>query len=471
MDVVRAGQVIAELAVEYVSSTRASCRIVTATSPPAIGDSARFRAAAPATEPAPAPAPAPDAAPAARRPNATGRARRAAPLRGRVGARYFATHFSGAPAITQPALDVRLDGQSLGGSPLGITVDIRAHRTRRAGDAASGSTRVYQAALHLDGAAGPGRLTVGRQFATALSPVGLFDGVSADYTWRHTGAGLFAGNQPDAADFGFSNAIREYGAWFRLHNATGDRAIWSLTTGAIGSYTKGEVNREFLYAQGQFVNRTVSLFAAQEVDYNRGWRAVAESTTTTPTSTFITGRVALGPWVSVNGGYDNRRSVRLYRDFVSPELEFDDSFRRGRWAGAQLAAGHVQASVDARSSRGGASGASDSWTASAALLRLTRLGIGLRARTTRYTGTQADGALRSAAVEVQPWGRFRMDVTAGERSDGRPLDGAAPVTLRWVGADFDTGLGRSWYLTLSMYRERGADGRMLQSFGSLSYRF
>ena len=280
VDVYRSGSAIAQLAVEFVSSTRASCRIVSSTRAPAVGDSVRFLASArPADSPAPVAAQSSASAPSpVRRGN----------LRGRLGARYFVTSFSASGnALSQPALDARLDGQELGGSPLGLTLDIRTHRTRRSGEAtgAPGSTRVYQAALHLD-RVGPGRLTIGRQFATALSPVGLFDGLAADYTWTHTGAGLFAGSQPDAAHFGVSGTIREYGAWFRLHNAPGDRGIWSLTTGAIGSYTQGEVNREFLYLQGQYVNRAFSLFAAQEMDYNRGWRAEAESTTTTPTSTW-----------------------------------------------------------------------------------------------------------------------------------------------------------------------------------------
>jgi hypothetical protein len=42
---------------------------------------------------------------------------------------------------------------------------------------------------------------------------------------------------------------------------------------------------------------------------------------------------------------------------------------------------------------------------------------------------------------------------------------------RWIGVDFDTGLGRSFFATLSAYRESGAAGRMTQLFGSISYRF
>ncbi len=466
VDVVRRGTVIAELAVEFISSTRASSRLVRSTELPVVGDSARFTPAVAPKAPVVAAGGAGAITPS--------RSRSTGALRGRFGLRHFSTSFSSSPggSISQPALDARLDGQMLGGTPLGLTVDVRAHRTRRAGDPSSGSTRVYQAAVHLDGAAGPGRITMGRQFATALSPVGLFDGVSADYTWKHTGAGLFAGAQPDATDFGLSGDIREYGAWFRLHSTPAARGSWSLTTGAIGSYAKGDVNREFAYLQGQYVNRAFSLFAAQEVDYNRGWRAEVESTTTTPTSTFVTARLALGPAVSVNAGYDNRRSVRLYRDFISPELEFDDSFRQGAWAGTQVSlGGHFQAGFDARSSRGGPGGSSESWTASTGLTRLTPLGLGVRARATRYAGTMLEGELQSASVEMQPGGRFRLEMSAGSRKDIRPQDGMAPAALRWLGADFDTGIGRSLFFTLSTYREMGPEGRMVQYFGSLSWRF
>ena len=474
VEVVRGGLVIAELTVAYVSSNRSSCTIVRSSQSLAIGDSARFTAIVPRAATAGMASATPDASSASTprtAPRSTGS------LRGRIGARYFQTRYqsSVSSSVTQPALDVRIDGQQLGGTPLGLTIDVRANRTRRATQSSqnqAADTRVYQAAVHLDGTMGPGRITLGRQFATALSPVGLFDGVAADYTWRHTGAGLFAGSQPDAATFGYSSEIREYGAWFRLHNAPGEPGVWSLTTGAIGSYGREAVNREFLYVQGLFVNRALSLYASQEVDYNRGWKAEAESTTTTPTATFATARLALGPDLSVHAGYDNRRSVRLYRDFLSPELEFDDSFRQGTWAGTQLSlAGHFLAGLDARTSRGGTSGASDSWTASAGLTRLTPIGAGIRLRATRYTGALLDGELRSASLEFQPGGRFRLDLNGGTRRDVRPLDGVAPTTLRWLGADFDVGIGRSVYLTLSTYQERGADGRMMQHFGSLSYRF
>lgn len=466
-EVVRGGTVIAELRVEHVSSRRASCSVVRSSGDVVVGDSVRFRARAPTGDSVVAAA-------------APGRVRRGTggALRGRVGVRYFSTDVSGAGGrtITQPAVDARIDGQRLGGTPFGLTLDVRANRTvvRSATSAptgGTGSTRVYQAALHSDGATFPGRLTIGRQFSTALAPVGLFDGVSAEWTGRRAATGVLAGSQPDPGSFGLSGAIREVGVWGRLHNATGSGTPWSVTSGVVGSYARDTVNREFLYVQGSFVHPVVSLFAAQEVDLNRGWKAEAESSATTLTSTLATARVSLGRALSLSGGYDGRRSVRLYRDFLRPDIEFDDSFRRGVWAGAQLALGAASASFDRRASRGGLAGNASSWTATARVSRLTALGLGARVRLTRHAGQLLEGELRSAAIEVQPRDRFRFEVNAGRRSDLRPLQGTEPTSLDWVGADFDAGLGRQWYFTLSTYHERSPDGRLLQHFASLTWRF
>lgn len=465
--VIRAGREVAQLVVAYVSSNRASCTLVRMSEPVVVGDSVRFVA----------PRVADSSQSGVTRHAVASRASRAVgALHGRLGVRYFTTRFSGggSSALSQPAVDARLEGQELGGTPLGVVLDVRAHRTRSTGASSppGPSTRVYQAAVRLDGAGGPGRVTLGRQFATALSPVGLFDGVAADFNWSTAGVGAFAGSQPEVATMGYSSAIREVGAYGRLHNAAGRGPTWSLTTGGVGSYAGSEVNREFMYVQGLVVTPVFSMYAAQEVDVNRGWKADAESRATTPTSTFATARLSLGPVLALNAGYDNRRNIRLYRDFTTPDVEFDDSFRQGMWGGVQLNVGsHVFASFDQRTSRGGAAGASDSWTATARLSRVTPLGLGSRIRLTRYEGQLLEGELRSASLEVQPAGRVRLELTAGDRADIRPLEGLEPARLKWLGADADFSIGRSLYLTYSLYREQGRDARMVQHFTSLTWRF
>jgi hypothetical protein len=474
LQVIRSGRTVATLVVAFISSRSASCTVTESAESPIVGDSVRFTPVIAAASPEVL-----AATPTGATSSSRVRSPRNRPLRGRVGLRYFSADVSDIPngAYTQPAIDARLDGQRLGGTPFGITVDVRAHRTRR--PAAPGdttrpttTTRVYQAAVHLDGASSPARLTLGRQFSTAISPIGLFDGVAADINWRHTGAGAFAGTQPDPFDFGLSKETREYGAWFQLHSAPGGASVWSLTTGAVGSYVQGNVNREFLYLQGLFVNRALSVYAAQELDYNRGWKTDAGEPVTTPTSSYATVRLSLGEALSVSGGVDSRRNVRLYRDFLNPEVEFDDTFRKGAWAGTSLWLGrHVYTSVDVRSSDGGASGKTGSRTVALNAVRLTPLGLAVRGRATRYEGDILAGTLSSVSLEMSPSGAFRLEVNGGARNDQRTLLESTMTRLTWYGATADLGIGRSWYASLSTHRERNGGATLVQTYASLTWRF
>ena len=463
LEVVRAGGVMANLVVAFVSSTRASCTIESASVSIVVGDSARFVPAVVPRDPAGlAASPARAAANPAR------------PLHGRLGVRYLSITTPGSGSdILQPAVDARVEGP-LGG-PVGVLLDVRAHRTRLTGasaPASPGETRVYQAAIQVQGRRNPGRLMLGRQFASAVSPIGLFDGMAADLAFPHWGMGALAGTQPDPVRFSYSSLIREYGAWLQVHNAPGTPGIWSLTTAAVGSYQGGEVNREFVYAQGVLVTRRLSVFASQELDINRDWKTDAGEPSTSPTSTFATMRLSPVDGFALSGGFDNRRNVRLYRDWINPEVEFDDSFRRGVWGGADVTiARHLFLAGDVRSSEGGPAGRASSTSMSLGLLRLTSLQLGLRTRATTYSGESLNGWLRTASFEVRPVSPLRVELTGGERRDANPLAGVTPERLRWFGGDVDVALGRSFYVMMSTQFETRGSERGRHSYAALSWRF
>lgn len=481
LEVVRGHNVIAELLVAYVSSTRSSCTVVSSSSPVAIGDSARFtpvRAVIAQAERA--------------RPTSTDSTQRrvasrpaARPIRGRIGVRYLVMQQDGGGAsttLTQPAFDIRLDGHNINGSPFGLMVDVRAYRqnySRTSGSTLSNSTRAYQTALLWNPVNSGTRVAVGRQFSTALSPVGLFDGVAVDVDRRHFSVGGFSGSQPDPRSFGYSGDVREHGAYVQWHNApnvtnaSSATGTWAMTAGGIGSYAGGKIDREFGYLQGTFNNRYFSLYTAQEIDVNRGWKSEVESAGATPTSTFAMVRISPTDAFTLFGGYDNRRSVRLYRDFLNPEIQFDDSFRQGTWGGASLyVLGHLRLNADLRSSTGGTAGGADSYTGSVHVSGLTPLQLGAQLRTTRYTGAISSGDLSAASIEMRPFGALRFEVNGGRRTDTRASSAElSNSSTTWWGADADVGIGRSLYLMASTYRETGAFQRNMQTMLALTYRF
>jgi hypothetical protein len=93
----------------------------------------------------------------------------------------------------------------------------------------------------------------------------------------------------DAAEFtlavrqcdGVAALMREaLRAW---HNRPGLARRWSMTLGASGSRLDGNVNREFLYLQANYLTRRVSLYAVQEVDYYATARRVDGEQAVSPT--------------------------------------------------------------------------------------------------------------------------------------------------------------------------------------------
>ncbi|MHB8838533.1 MAG: hypothetical protein ACYC7F_06225, partial [Gemmatimonadaceae bacterium] len=204
---------------------------------------------------------------------------------------------------------------------------------------------------------------------------------------------------------------------------------------------------------------------------NRGWKKAVEQASTTPTATFASVHVTPTRAVSLFGGFDNRRSDRLYRDYQNPELAFDDAFREGTWGGVSVTAPrYARLSVDYRASRGGAAGATASTTVMGSLYGLTRARIGARVRGTSFTGAQSAGQLISAAVDVDPWGVVRLEANGGQRGTTSAAGGAT-ARLTWWGVDADIGIGRSLYILLSTYRESEAGRVSTQNYASLSWRF
>jgi hypothetical protein len=315
-------------------------------------------------------------------------------------------------------------------------------------------------------------IEAGRLFAPDLAAVSLFDGVIGRYTSQHWGAGLFSGWQPEPVDLAYSSDITEHGGFVEFHSRPGASTRWSITTGLIGSYEDGEVNREYLYIQGRVSSRRISAYLAQEVDYNRDWKEEVEGDTLQGTSTFASLTYRAASWLMLRAGFDDRRNVRLYRDRSTPETEFDDEFRQGEWLGATFRwADHWRLGLDARSRSGGSSGDADSYTATFGVGNLTAWDLGVSARGTSYENDDTKGWLYSLAVDFAPVQRLRMSVFGGVRTEESTMVGNLDETIPWYGMDLDLYLAKRWFLLLSAEFTNGDLEEYQQYYASLSYRF
>jgi hypothetical protein len=470
--VLHGAQSIAGLRVTDLSSHRAACDTFGVTAAIAIGDSVAYHARATGAVPVPlaatsssapgAPAPAPGTS-IFRRP----------PLRGRVGVRYLDVQSGGAIGnLRQPGIDMRLDGTNLGGAPLDAAVDVRAYRSTWSGAADSlhlQETRVYSLALDWHDGSGQRRLHVGRQSSGAFSSVSLFDGALAEFTGPRWSAGVFSGTQPEPVALGLSSAIVEFGAYGGLHSAAGATRRWQAELGGVSSQQNGQPNRDFLFFQGLYQDRRMFWSGIQEVDVNRGWRGANEPPLS-PTNTFLLGRFQVTPEFSLRAGLDNRRNVRLYRDRLTPETEFDDRYRMGAWGGAGLdVARHLRIDGDYRR-HDGSSDRSDTWNGGLELYQLGLVHGLVRARMSRYESASSTSDLLSLALGLDPWVGLHLEGSGGSR-DTRDLIAAVEERVRWAGADLDVALGQRWYLVASYERDHSDLETLEQLQAGLSWRF
>jgi len=462
--VVRDGGPVATLEVTAVSSRRASC-----TRPPgvelAVGDRVTF---VPAATPTPVkvapslPAPAPPRRRADRR------------LGGRIGFRYlgFADRSALGGSYSQPGLDLRLQGTSLR-DRFDVSVDLRARRTWRTLSDGSGRddarTRVY-ALLGRWHASSEVAVTVGRQVTASLASVSLFDGVSAAREGVRWSVGAFGGTQPDVDNYGWSDRTREWGAWIGWRSdASGPGA--GLTTGFVSSREDGALDREYFVLQGRLRRRTLFAQVTQEIDLNRGWKRESDPLVL-PTSTLVTARWDVHERVALDGGFDSRRAVRLYRDRVTPETEFDDGTRRGAWGGVRWRPfARTSVGMSYRASGGGDAGAADAATATVRADWPRWHGASLGLRSTRYANERLHGWLHSATAGAALGSRVRADLTLGSRDESDPSLPGGGNDIRWTALDLDVRLARAWYALVSGERSAGTVENNARVHASAVWRF
>jgi hypothetical protein len=394
-------------------------------------------------------------------------------LRGRTAVRLLTVkdRLGALRSTSDPSFDLRLEGTRVAGSDVDLSVDIRARRTWRAtgAEGASRTTRVHRLSIARQAAGSHVRISMGRLLSPSLASVNVFDGLLSEYPGERYGAGLFLGSQPGIREWEHSREVQEFGGYGRIQGDLAGRHRWSVTGGGIRSIAHGVANRDYVFLRGQWSDPRVFGYASQEVDLNRGWRRDLESSALSWTSTLLSVQVRPSGRLTLNGGFDNRRNVRLYNDRETPESEFDAAYRMG-WSGGFSLHPARGATVGASYHvNGKGADRSDASTATWRVTPVRSLVLDLSGRHTRYQAPLSDGWLHAWAVGSGIGPGRHVEVHSGLRNERRGAGRGAHASTRWFGASVDVGIRRSFYLLLSGEATRGDLEKNDQYYMSLSY--
>lgn len=344
--VVRDGDTIAELEVDFVAEHSASCRVVESSRAIRAGDRVVVLSVPEGeTEPA-------EAAPATPQPEpqvATSPVYRAsAPSEpekirfrssGSVGFGYRTFSDDGGRSSNESSgrLSLRLSG--VGGMPIEVRARGRARSISRDGYGPSvarsqDSDRLYELSVAWAPEKGRFRVQAGRFGASPYLGLGYLDGVLGELRLTDTlYFGAFGGSRPELGDLGLQTGGAKYGGYARWSKQ--DFAAGGYGEIVLGGVTEraetGEVSRDYVTVESRF-GRGADWWISQraEIDINRDWREQVTGSTSEISNAALAASFRLGGSLRATLSYDQRRNYVTWETRpVRPEDTFTDYFREG----------------------------------------------------------------------------------------------------------------------------------------------
>jgi len=344
--ILRDGNTIARIEVEFVAEKSSSCKILERTADIQVGDAAVIQVitVAPSgqvnTEPEPQPAPTPMAQePVSPKRESVNR------LSGRIGFQYYQQidndHSNN--DFQQPSLLLDLGVGNALGSQHDLTIRMRSRRNIRNGAVGSPAqtdwdNRIYEFSLSYGP---PGSLfsyQLGRIHSNRFSGMGYIDGGMVSYRANEQIAvGVFGGTQPDR-QFANVNPDELKGGIFASYDRGSFRSNRvSATLAFVGQYVNQNISREFAYQQiTATVMRKLYLYQSAEININRGWRRDAAGSSLQLSNVLINLQYDITKSLNASIGYDNRQDVHTWENRSTPDSLFNDYRREGFRTGLNM---------------------------------------------------------------------------------------------------------------------------------------
>jgi hypothetical protein len=227
---------------------------------------------------------------------------------------------------------------------LNLKLNTRARFNRRTSAFGGGipeeewQSRLYWISIAYESADAPFGFQAGRITSNKFSGLGYIDGLilqhnlSKSFNW-----GLFGGVQPDMRSVNFSTDLQKYGVYGSYRSGTYNSRYVQTTLALAGSYTQGEVNREYAYFEFRITDRSGwRIHNSLEIDYNRAWRKEYAGSALALTGLYFSGSYEFSESVTAGLGYDNRKNYLTYVYYSKPQELFEEAQRQSLRADVRI---------------------------------------------------------------------------------------------------------------------------------------
>ena len=255
---------------------------------------------------------------------------------GRVGLQYAAAgEFGTTTDFSQAALITQLSVNRLFGTTSTFTMYARTYRDMspgfdRYGQGSRNKMRMFELSLSNNDPRSWYGYGVGRITSRYVGGLGIFDGGQFYVRQGSFTAGILGGTQPDYATSAFTTDESKFAA-FLNYAWGGDVFKTSDITLAYGQQRfMGQIDRKFAYLQTSIrFGSDVSLYSSTELDFAHRDNG-SQVNKATITNSFVTLSWTPDSFISINTGYDAVRALDLLQSMKAfPDTLLDKSLKEG----------------------------------------------------------------------------------------------------------------------------------------------
>jgi len=401
-------------------------------------------------------------------------------LNGQISVQAFGQRDRSAPRFDffESSAYLRLSVERLAGLPLRLNARARSSPNRRQFGANSGRSRpalsrVYEITVEYTTPNAPVEFALGRMLRNEWRGVGYLDGVAFGYRFNETWkAGVFAGTQPDLYHYGFRADEKKLGGFLQIKRPVGKSAEIIFAATGVGQYMRRQISREYLAAEIGFIwMRQFYLTQYLEIDYNRNWRKTAQNSAIDLNNAYFNASYYPQSWIFFGVSYDARRLIRTWETRSIADSLFDQALRQGWRANVNLQpTALVRFTFDGGLQQHKGTPNVYSAGVSASAWNLLRSGVGLSARFSYFGNSFSGGYYPAIEVSRSFLGMLYATIGGGAYLY-RMGNGGQSQSNPWERLRLDVNLTRSFFLSSTVENFHGDTMKFVRGFVDLGWRF